>query len=137
MSGAQQKAGNMAGCITVVAEVNQKATEKRHGQGWVDEVIGDLDALCRRANVAKKNKEVVSIAYQGNVVDVWEYFDKEGIFIDLGSDQTSLHNPWAGGYVPAGMSYDDAMVMMVEDPDQFKMKVQESLRRQVAAIDRH
>ena len=137
MSGAQPKAGNIAGCITVVAEVNQKATEKRHGQGWVDEVMDDLGLLSRRVKEAQKNKEVVSIAYQGNVVDVWEHFDKEGIFIDLGSDQTSLHNPWAGGYFPAGMSYEESMVMMVEDPAQFKMKVQESLRRQVAAIDRH
>ncbi len=137
MSGAQPKAGSIAGCITVVAEVNEKATEKRQRQGWVDEVTDDLGVLSRRVNGAKKNKEVVSIAYQGNVVDVWEHFDKEGIFIDMGSDQTSLHNPWSGGYVPAGMSYDDALAMMVEDPDQFKMKVQESLRRQVAAIDRH
>jgi urocanate hydratase len=137
MSGAQPKAGSIAGCITVVAEVNQKATKKRHGQGWVDEVTDDLAVLSRRVNEAKKNKEVVSIAYQGNIVDVWEHFDKVGIFIDMGSDQTSLHNPWSGGYVPAGMRYENAMVMMVEDPNQFKIKVQESLRRQVAAIDRH
>ncbi|HCW06761.1 MAG TPA: urocanate hydratase, partial [Cytophagales bacterium] len=97
MSGAQPKAGNIAGVITVVAEVNEKATQKRHSQGWVDEVVGDLDKLCSRVNQAKKNKEVVSIAYQGNIVDVWEKFLKENIYIDLGSDQTSLHNPWAGG----------------------------------------
>jgi urocanate hydratase len=137
MSGAQPKAGSIAGCITVVAEVNKKATDKRHGQGWVDEVIGDLGALSRRVKEAKRNKEVVSIAYQGNVVEVWEHFDKDGIFVDLGSDQTSLHNPWAGGYFPAGMSYAESMVMMTEDLPQFKMKVQESLRRQVDAINRH
>jgi urocanate hydratase len=137
MSGAQPKAGSIAGCITVVAEVNQKATEKRHRQGWVDEVIDDLGKLSSRVKAAKENKEVVSVAYQGNVVEVWEHFDKEGIFIDLGSDQTSLHNPWAGGYFPAGMSYEESVVMMAEDPVQFKMKVQESLRRQVEAIDRH
>ncbi|MEQ9412387.1 MAG: urocanate hydratase, partial [Cyclobacteriaceae bacterium] len=96
MSGAQPKAGNIAGCITVAAEMNPKAAEKRHAQGWVDEILTDMSALIDRVKVAKENKEVVSIAYQGNIVDVWERFDKENIFIDLGSDQTSLHNPWAG-----------------------------------------
>jgi urocanate hydratase len=100
MSGAQPKAGNIAGVVSVTAEVNPKATQTRHSQGWVDEVISDLDELCARVKKAKENKEIVSIAYQGNVVDVWEKFDQENIFIDLGSDQTSLHNPWAGGYYP-------------------------------------
>ncbi len=137
MSGAQPKAGNIAGVISVTAEVNAKATQKRHAQGWVDEVIEDLGALCSRVQSAKKNKEVVSIAYQGNVVDVWEKFDKENIYVDLGSDQTSLHNPWAGGYYPAGMTYDAANKLIASNPVEFKLKVQESLRRQAAAINRH
>ncbi len=137
MSGAQPKAGNIAGCITVCAEVNPKAVQTRHSQGWVDEVITDLDSLVERVRKAKEGKEVVSIAYQGNVVDVWEKFDTEDIFIDLGSDQTSLHNPWAGGYYPAGLSFEEANRMMAEAPDQFKEKVQESLRRQAAAINKH
>lgn len=137
MSGAQPKAGNIAGCITVCAEVNPKAVQTRHSQGWVDEVMTDLDSLVERVRKAKEGKEVVSIAYQGNVVDVWEKFDTEDIFIDLGSDQTSLHNPWAGGYYPAGLSFEEANRMMAEAPDQFKEKVQESLRRQAAAINKH
>lgn len=137
MSGAQPKAGNIAGCITVCAEVNPKAVQTRHSQGWVDEVMTDLDALVARVQKAKEAKEVVSIAYQGNVVDVWEKFDMEDIFIDLGSDQTSLHNPWAGGYYPAGLSFEEANRMMAEAPDQFKEKVQESLHRQAAAINKH
>ena len=137
MSGAQPKAGNIAGCITVVAEVNNKASEKRHAQGWVDELIKDLDTLVARVVKAVKSKEVVSIAYQGNVVDVWEKFDQEGIFVDLGSDQTSLHNPWAGGYYPVGLTLEQSNAMMASDPVGFQHKVRESLRRHAAAINRH
>lgn len=137
MSGAQPKAGNIAGCITVIAEVNPKATEKRHAQGWVDEIVTDLDRLVNRVKRAKDAKEVVSIAYQGNIVDVWEKFDAENIFVDLGSDQTSLHNPWAGGYYPAGINFDDANALMRDNPEAFKKKVQETLRRHVIAVNRH
>lgn len=137
MSGAQPKAGNIAGCITVCAEVNPKATETRHSQGWVDEVIHDLDELVTRVRAAKANKEVVSIAYQGNVVDVWEKFDAEDIFVDLGSDQTSLHNPWAGGYYPVGLSYEESNEMMANNPSLFKEKIQDTLRRHAAAVNRH
>ena len=137
MSGAQPKAGNIAGCISVTAEVNPKATKTRHSQGWVDEVIADLDELCARVNTAKANKEVVSIAYQGNVVDVWEKFLKENIFVDLGSDQTSLHNPWAGGYYPLGLSYEESNRLMAENPSLFKEKIQETLRRHAAAVNAH
>src|SRR6478609_7734623 len=137
MSGAQPKAGNIAGCIAVVAEVNEKATQKRHSQGWVDEVFEDLDKLCSRVTVAKKNKEVVSIAYQGNIVEVWEKFLKENIYIDLGSDQTSLHNPWAGGYYPVGLSFEESNKMMAGNPDEFKKQVQASLKRQATAINEH
>ena len=137
MSGAQPKAGNIAGCITVIAEVNPKATQTRYSQGWVDEVIENLDELCTRVRKAKKNKEVVSIAYQGNIVDVWERFDNEGIYIDLGSDQTSLHNPWAGGYYPADISFEDANNMMANEPEKFKEATQETLRRHAAAVNKH
>jgi len=137
MSGAQPKAGNIAGCVTVCAEVNKKATETRHSQGWVDEVISDLDELCTRVRVAVSNKETVSIAYDGNIVEVWEKFADENIHVDLGSDQTSLHNPWAGGYYPVGNSYEHANEMMANNPEQFKKEVQKSLRRQVDAINRH
>jgi len=137
MSGAQPKAGNIAGCITVCAEVNPKAVNTRHSQGWVDEVITDPNALVARVKLAKANKEVVSIAYQGNVVDVWEKFDTENIYIDLGSDQTSLHNPWAGGYYPAGLSLEESNKLMADDPEVFKDMVHASLRRQAAAINRH
>ncbi|MDT0675607.1 urocanate hydratase [Autumnicola musiva] len=137
MSGAQPKAGNIAGCITVCAEVNLKAIETRHSQGWIDEVINDLAELAERVKKAKEGKEVVSIAYHGNIVKVWEYFDKENIFIDLGSDQTSLHNPWSGGYYPAGLTFEEAQQLMSADPEAFKEKVQESLRRQTAAINKH
>ncbi len=137
MSGAQPKAGNIAGCITVVAEVNPKAAYKRHEQGWVDEIIDNLDELVSRVKRARQNHEAVSIAYQGNVVDVWEKFDKENVFIDLGSDQTSLHNPWAGGYYPVGLSYEQSNQLMASNPDQFKAKVQETLRRHASAINRH
>ncbi len=137
MSGAQPKAGNIAGVVSVTAEVNPAATYKRHEQGWVDEVITDLDALCARVQEAKANKEVVSIAYNGNIVDVWEKFDKENVYIDLGSDQTSLHNPWAGGYYPAGLGLEESNQMMAENPALFKEKVQESLRRHAEAINKH
>lgn len=137
MSGAQPKAGNIAGVISVTAEVNPAATYKRHEQGWIDEVITDLDALCQRVQIARQNKEVVSIGYDGNIVDVWEKFADENIYVDLGSDQTSLHNPWAGGYYPAGMSYAESNELMVNDPATFKQKVRQSLCRQTEAINRH
>ncbi len=137
MSGAQPKAGNIAGVVSVTAEVNPKATQTRHSQGWVDEVISDLDELCTRVREAKANKEVVSIAYQGNVVDVWEKFDEENIFIELGSDQTSLHNPWAGGYYPVGMSFEESNEMMANEPELFKEKIQDTLRRHAAAVNKH
>ena len=135
MSGAQPKAANIAGVVSVIAEINPKAIKTRHSQGWVDEVISDLDKLVNRVHIAKQNKEVVSIAYQGNIVDVWERFAREDITVDLGSDQTSLHNPWAGGYYPAGLSFEESNRMMVENPELFKAKVQDSLRRQVTAIN--
>jgi urocanate hydratase len=137
MSGAQPKAGNIAGCISVTAEVNPKAVHTRHSQGWVDEVITDLDELCVRVRIAKEKQEVVSIAYQGNIVDVWEKFDTENIFIDLGSDQTSLHNPWAGGYYPVGVSLEESNRLMAEEPELFKEKVQETLRKHANAINKH
>jgi len=137
MSGAQPKAGNIAGCITVCAEVNPKITQVRLDQGWIDEKITDLDVLVQRVKEAKANKETVSIAYLGNIVDVWEKFDEENIYIDLGSDQTSLHNPWAGGYYPVGISFDDANEMMANNPVLFKEKVQETLRRHAKAINKH
>ena len=112
MSGAQPKAGTIAGCITVCAEVNPKITKIRNDQGWVNEIIEDLDQLVTRVQEAQANKEVVSIAYLGNVVDVWEKFDEANLHIDLGSDQTSLHNPWAGGYYPAGLSFEAANDMI-------------------------
>lgn len=137
MSGAQPKAGNIAGVVSVTAEVNPAATYKRHEQGWVDEVITDLDELCERVRKAKENKEVVSIAYDGNVVDVWEKFDEENIYVELGSDQTSLHNPWAGGYYPTGLSFEESNQLMAENPHLFKEKVQETLRRHAAAVNKH
>ncbi|MGC1243725.1 MAG: urocanate hydratase, partial [Chryseosolibacter sp.] len=137
MSGAQPRAAKIAGCISVVAEVNAKATRKRFEQGWVDEVISDPDALARRVRSAKAGGEVVAIAYQGNVVDVWEAFDAQDIYIDIGSDQTSLHNPWAGGYYPAGLTFEEANHMMASQPELFRTHVQASLRRQAASINRH
>lgn len=137
MSGAQPKAGNIAGCITVVAEVNPKATEKRHAQGWVDEVQYNLDDLVKRVNQARLKKEVVSIAYQGNVVDVWEKFAEDSVYVDLGSDQTSLHNPWAGGYYPVGLTYEEANSLMAENPTKFKSRVEDSLKRHARAINQH
>ncbi|GJM62729.1 urocanate hydratase [Persicobacter diffluens] len=137
MSGAQPKAGNIAGCITICAEVNAAAATKRHEQGWVDEIVADLDALVARVRTAQQNEEVVSIAFQGNIVDVWEKFDEEGIYIHLGSDQTSLHNPWSGGYYPVGYSYEESNRMIAEEPEAFKVAVQESLRRHAAAVNKH
>jgi len=137
MSGAQPKAGSIAGCITVVAEVNRKAVQTRHSQGWVDEVFEDLDALINRVKKAKQKKEVVSIAYLGNIVDVWEKFDTENIYIDLGSDQTSLHNPWAGGYYPCNLSFEASNKLMTNNPLEFKKYVQSSLCRQTIAINKH
>ena len=137
MSGAQPKAGNIAGCISICAEVNEKAAKKRHQQGWVDLLIEDMDELVSRVKSAQLNEEIVSIAYIGNVVDVWEEFDKENIFIHVGSDQTSLHIPWTGGYYPVGISYEESNRLIREDPILFKEKVQSSLRRHAAAINNH
>ena len=137
MSGAQPKAGNIAGVISITAEVNPKAVQTRHSQGWVDEVFDNLDALCQRVRAAQAIHEIVSFAYLGNVVDIWERFDSEGIHIDLGSDQTSLHNPWAGGYYPAGLSFEQANELMATDPEKFKEYVQESLRRHAEAVNKH
>ena len=137
MSGAQPKAGNICGCITICAEVNPKAATKRHQQGWVDLLIDTLDELVIRVRTAQKNKEVVSIAYIGNVVAVWERFDQEDIQVHLGSDQTSLHIPWTGGYYPVSLSYEEANLMLQENPDAFKKEVQKSLRRHAAIIQKH
>ena len=137
MSGAQPKAGNIAGCVSVTAEVNPKAVHTRHSQGWVDEVYDNLDSLCERVRKAKEGKEIVSIAYVGNVVDVWEKFDKENIFVELGSDQTSLHNPWAGGYYPVGQSLEESNRMMAEEPALFEQKVKETLVRHAASVNKH
>ncbi|WP_121667909.1 urocanate hydratase [Mesonia aquimarina] len=137
MSGAQPKAGDIAGCVTVCAEVNPKATETRHSQGWVNEVISDLDELVKRVTAAKEAKETISIAYSGNIVEVWEKFDEANLQIDLGSDQTSLHNPWAGGYYPVGLTYEQSNDMMANKPGQFKKEVQRSLKRHAAAINKH
>ena len=136
MSGAQPKAGVISGVVSVVAEINPLAARKRYEQGWVDEIHEDLDELIPRIRKACKDKEVVSLAYQGNVVDLWERLADEGIKVDLGSDQTSLHNPWAGGYYPVGYSYEESKVMMAQEPQRFKECVQESLRRHAAAIGR-
>jgi urocanate hydratase len=137
MSGAQPKAGNIAGVISVTAEVNSKAAYTRHSQGWVDEIITDLNALSERVKRAKAEKEIVSIAYLGNVVEVWEKFHKEDIHVDLGSDQTSLHNPWAGGYYPVGLTFEEANEMMANESDKFNGFVQDSLRRHAAAVNKH
>ena len=136
MSGAQPKAGNIAGVVSVTAEINPLAARKRHEQGWVDELHENLDELMKRIRKAMTDKEVVSLAYVGNVVDLWERLADEGIDVDLGSDQTSLHNPWAGGYYPVGHSLEESKRMMAEEPEHFKECVRESLRRQVAAINR-
>ena len=135
MSGAQPKAGRIAGVVSVVAEVNRHAAEKRHAQGWVDELHDDLDALMDRIGTAVSTKEVVSLAYVGNVVDLWERLAADGVRVDFGSDQTSLHNPFAGGYYPVGLTFEEANRMMAEQPDLFRDKVYESLRRHVIAIN--
>ncbi|MGM9476738.1 urocanate hydratase [Pedobacter sp. GSP4] len=137
MSGAQTKAGNIVGCITVCAEVNPKAAIKRHEQGWVDELIDNLDALVQRVALAQNKKETVSLAYIGNVVDVWERFDKENVVVAIGSDQTSLHNPYSGGYYPTGLNFEEANEMMASLADKFKTYVQDSLKRQADSINRH
>lgn len=135
MSGAQPKAAVVAGIVGVIAEINPKVVQTRYSQGWVSEVFTDLDTLIPRIQKAIKGKEAVSIAYQGNVVDLWERLAKDKIEVSIGSDQTSLHNPWAGGYYPVGLSLDESNRMMAEEPDKFEEKVQESLRRQVVAIN--
>ena len=137
MSGAQTKAGNIVGCITVCAEVNPQAAEKRKQQGWVDELVDNLEALVSRVLLAQSNKETVSIAYIGNVVDVWETFYQKNIEVTIGSDQTSLHNPFSGGYYPTGISYADANIMMAEDAAHFKVLVQQSLKQQAKSIGEH
>lgn len=136
MSGAQPKAAVIAGVVGIIAEINPKATKTRYSQGWVDEVYTDLDALIDRALAAREKKEAVSLAYQGNVVDLWERLVKRGVDVDLGSDQTSLHNPWAGGYYPVGFSYEESNEMMATQPEKFKREVQKTLRRHVAAINK-
>jgi len=136
MSGAQPKAAVIAGAIGVVAEINPKAVHTRYSQGWVDEVYDDLDKIIARIRQAKAEKKAVSIAYQGNIVDLWEKLADENIEVEIGSDQTSLHNPWAGGYYPAGLSFEESNHMMAYEPEKFRLKVQESLCRQVNAINR-
>lgn len=136
MSGAQPKAAKIAGAVSITAEINSKASHTRHSQGWVDEVYDDLDALLTRTREAQQNKEAVSLAYQGNVVDLWEKLVEEDFHVDLGSDQTSLHNPWAGGYYPVGMSLEEANQLMAKNPEQFKKEVQSTLRRHVSAINK-
>jgi urocanate hydratase len=135
MSGAQPKAGNIAGVVSVVAEINPKAAIKRYEQGWVDEMHTDLDELMKAIRQAVAAKQAISMAYIGNIVDLWERLAKEDIKVDLGSDQTSLHNPWAGGYYPVGHTLEESKIMMAEEPERFKECVRESLRRQVAAIN--
>jgi urocanate hydratase len=137
MSGAQPKAAKIAGVISVIAEVNPKAVKIRFSQGWLDEVVDDLDKLVSRVKEAKKENAIISLGYLGNIVDVWERLADENIFVDLGSDQTSLHNPWAGGYYPAGTSFEESNRLISSDPEKFKILVRESLRRQVKAINRH
>jgi len=137
MSGAQPKAGNIAGVISVTAEVNPKAAHMRHSQGWVDEIIENISELVDRVKRAQEVKEVVSVAYLGNVVEVWETFFESGVFVDIGSDQTSLHNPWAGGYYPVGLTFEEANEMMANQPEKFNTLVQESLRRHAAAVNKH
>ena len=137
MSGAQPKAGNIAGCITVCVEVNKHAAEKRHSQGWVDILISDKYELVERVKLAKEKKEVVSIAFVGNIVEVWEVFKEKNIYIDLGSDQTSLHNPWAGGYYPIGLTYEESNKMMANEPEKFKIEIQKTLVRHTNAINFH
>ncbi len=136
MSGAQAKASVISGVIGIIAEINARAVEKRHSQGWVDEVYEDIDKLIERAITAQRKKEAVSLAYKGNIVDLLERFVEKNIKIDIGSDQTSLHNPWSGGYYPVGLSLEESNKMMTGNPEMFKQKVQESLRRQVNAVNK-
>lgn len=136
MSGAQPKAGNIAGVVSVVAEINPKAAQKRYDQGWVDEMYSSLDEIIPQIRKSMEERRTVSMAYVGNVVDLWERLADENIRVDLGSDQTSLHNPWAGGYYPAGLSMEESKRLMADEPELFREKVQESLRRQVSAINR-
>lgn len=136
MSGAQPKAGNIAGVVTICAEINSVAAEKRHSQGWVDEIIQDVDACIDKALQSQKDRKPKSIAFVGNVVDLWERLAEREIKVDLGSDQTSLHNPWAGGYYPVGLDYEESNKLMVSNPDRFKKKVQETLRRHTVAINK-
>jgi urocanate hydratase len=135
MSGAQPKAAVISKGVCVIAEINKKATQKRHEQGWVDMIFNDLDKLINRAIIAKEKKEAISLAYNGHIVDLWEKLVERKVKIDIGSDQTSLHNPWAGGYYPQGMSLDEANDLMVKNPDKFKKKIQETLIRHVSAIN--
>ncbi|MCP4552639.1 MAG: urocanate hydratase, partial [Bacteroidetes bacterium] len=135
MSGAQPKAAVIAGAIGLIAEVNPKVVQTRFEQGWVDETFTDLTELINRVKIAQANKEAVSIAYQGNIVDLWERLAAEEVFVDLGSDQTSLHNPWSGGYYPVGMSFEESNKMIANEPERFKIKVKETLRRHVKAIN--
>jgi urocanate hydratase len=137
MSGAQPKAGNIAGCITVCAEINIKAIKTRHSQNWVDEVIDDLKKLVDRVKSAQKNKEVVSIAYHGNIVDLWESFYRNNVMVDIGSDQTSLHNPWSGGYYPVGYTFEEANKLIYKDPKKFKSEVKSTLKKHVEIINKH
>ena len=136
MSGAQPKAAKIAGAVSITAEVNPKATHTRHSQDWVDEVYDDLDQLLKRTKEAQQNKEAVSLAYQGNIVDLWERLADENWKVEIGSDQTSLHNPWAGGYYPVGYSFEESNRMMAEEPEKFKEAVKETLRRHVKAVNR-
>jgi len=135
MSGAQPKAGKISGLVSVVAEINPKAVKTRHSQAWVDEVFEDLPALLKRINKAQAEKEAISLAYQGNIVDLWEFLLKENVKVDIGTDQTSLHNPWAGGYYPAGLTFDESNVLMATDPDRFKKEVQKTLLRHANAVN--
>ncbi len=137
MSGAQPKAGNISECITVCAEVNRKAIETRHSQNWVDEIINNTTELVERLKTAQENNEVVSIAYHGNIVDVWESLYENNIMVDIGSDQTSLHNPWSGGYYPVGYSFEEANKLIYENPIKFKSEVKSTLKRHVEIINKH
>ena len=136
MSGAQPKAAKISGVVSITAEINPAAVEKRHSQGWVDEIHYDVDEVIDRALEAQKAREAVSLAYCGNVVDLWERLADRGVHVELGSDQTSLHNPWAGGYYPAGLTYEESLALMADDPARFREAVQSSLRRHVAAVNR-
>ncbi len=137
MSGAQPKAGNISECITVCAEVNRKAIDTRYSQNWVDEIIADTSELVERVKTAQENKEIVSIAYHGNIVDVWESFYENNIMVDIGSDQTSLHNPWSGGYYPIGYSFEEANKLIYENPEKFKIEVKSTLKKHVEIINKH